>query len=470
MLNSQFDVVIVGSGPAGVNAAYPLVHAGLKVAIVDAGLDSKIKDAGLDDFSDINLTPESNAYGLFKNNSYIFNKTYKLLPIKSKIEIIQSLAKGGLAEVWAGISDFFSAGELKAIGLPVREIEHEYQEIARRIKLRLHPPLDLHNKLILQVAKNNHHPEILVYPTTQTKKQFCSKVIAELRKLKNFTYIPHRLVQKVSDKGRYVEIQVTSLDKSGESVVRARFLILAAGSLNTTRILLRSLDLFNHRATFLTKAHFVIACLHLRTLTKKRDFNKLETGQLAISSCEERNGLSRFFIQLFRFSPKAYDKATKYLPLPKFLSLPLLKVIAPSMVFADIRFPAFESKSKFCKLKKISDKKDILEIHFKETRRELNHHQFLLNNIKKQLISLGLFPLRVGSDYVTSHYAGGVPFNDSRGKLSARCDSSLNGAKRIYIADSSTWRALPGKSPTLTIMACASWVAKNVLKKFNSSL
>ena len=38
---SQFDVVVVGSGPAGVHAAYPLVKARLRVAIIDGGLDSK---------------------------------------------------------------------------------------------------------------------------------------------------------------------------------------------------------------------------------------------------------------------------------------------------------------------------------------------------------------------------------------------------------------------------------------------
>lgn len=31
----EFDVIIVGSGPAGTSAAYPLVKAGLKVLMVD---------------------------------------------------------------------------------------------------------------------------------------------------------------------------------------------------------------------------------------------------------------------------------------------------------------------------------------------------------------------------------------------------------------------------------------------------
>jgi flavin-dependent dehydrogenase len=33
----DFDVIIVGSGPAGVSAAYPLVQSGIKVLMVDGG-------------------------------------------------------------------------------------------------------------------------------------------------------------------------------------------------------------------------------------------------------------------------------------------------------------------------------------------------------------------------------------------------------------------------------------------------
>ena len=33
----SFDVIVVGSGPAGVSAAFPLVESGLRVLMVDGG-------------------------------------------------------------------------------------------------------------------------------------------------------------------------------------------------------------------------------------------------------------------------------------------------------------------------------------------------------------------------------------------------------------------------------------------------
>lgn len=468
MLNSQFDVVIVGSGPAGVNAAYPLIHAGLKVAIVDGGLDTQKKDEKLDDFSDINLKETSNAYGLFKNNSYIFNRTYQLLRIKSKIEIIQTLAKGGFSQFWHGISDIFTSSELEATGLPSEEMQKEYKEISKRIRLQTDLPLDIHNRLILKAAEKKVNFGSLVYTLPSAANYIKTYSVDAFKKYKNFTYVPGYVVLSVKEKPKFVEAEARSVDNSSKSTFGSKYLIFAAGSINTTRILLRSFKLFNYQTTFLTKAHFVIACLHLRTIFKKKSFKEMKLGQVAISSNQTEGGISKFFVQLFRFSPSAVNKAIKYIPLPKAVSLYLMKSTAPLLVFADVRFPAFESKGKYAKLKKGS-REDILEIVFQETQQELADHQKELVKIKKQLISLGLIPLKMGSDYITTHYAGGVPCNKKDTKLSSDIEGRLNKTKRIYIADSATWRALPGKSPTLTIMANASRIGKNVLKKYHQN-
>lgn len=465
-MNSQLDVIIVGSGPAGVSAAYPLIKAGLKVAIIDGGLEERKKDEKLDDFSDINLTETSNAYELFRNNSFIFNKTYRLLRIKSKIEIIQTLSKGGFSKFWHGISDFFTSSELEATGLPALEIQSEYKEMAAQIKIESELPLDIHSKLILRAAKSKANLGNTVYKLPSAAGYVNTLSIDVLKKFKNFTYASDQLVFKVKDNLKFVEIQTISIDKSLKSMFKARFLILAAGSINTTRILLRSLELFGYQTTFLTKAHYVIACLHLRTFFKKKKFKKMKLGQLAISSKQTQRGLSKFFIQLFRFNPQAIQKAIKYVPLPKPLAQILIRFIATSLVFADVRFPVLESKDKFCKLKKDFMEKDILEIQFKETKEELRNHQKELKKIKQQLKALGLFPLKTGSDYITSHYAGGVPYQQKPGKISVDINGRLHQAKRIFVADSSTWRALPAKPPTLTIMANAARIGKNVLRIF----
>lgn len=464
-MNPLFDVIVVGSGPAGVSTAYPLIKAGLRVAIIDGGLTRK-KNEKLDDFSDINLTENSNGYDLFKNNSFIFNKTYRLLRIKSNVEVFQTLSKGGFSKFWHGISDFFTSSELKTLGLPVNQIQKEYKEIAKQINLKSNLTLDIHNSLILKAAKSESHLSSNIYKLSSATNYTNTLSVDVFKKFKNFTYIPNQLVYKIKDGSKFVKAETISIDNSLKSIFQARFLILAAGSINTTRILLRSLDLFNYKTTFLTKAHYVIVCLHLRTLFKKKVSGKKRLGQLAISSKQKQKGLAKFFIQLFNFNLQSIDRAIKYLPILKSLGKISLKIIAPCLIFADVRFPAFESKDKFCILKKDSDKKDILEIQFKETEKELKDHQEELKKIKKQLKILGLIPLKTGSDYITSHYAGGVPYKQKDGKISVEISGKLHKANRIYIADASSWRALPSKPPTLTIMANAARIGKNILRFF----
>ncbi|MBI2599314.1 FAD-binding protein [Candidatus Daviesbacteria bacterium] len=468
MKTYQFDVVIVGSGPAGVHAAYPLIKAGLKVAIIDGGLDSKKQDKKLSDFLDVHFRETSNAYDLIKQSSYVFNKTYQLLKINSNIEIIQSLAKGGLSQQWHGISDFFSNKELERIGLPSNEIQAEYKEIAKLIKLKLEGNLDYHAKALLKTAESKPNLKEKLYRVPLAFPYRTSSDIEYFKKFKNFTYIPNQLVFTVKDIKTCVKIESRSINKQSTLQTKAGYVILAAGSINTTRILLRSLNLFNYKTTFLTKAHYITACMHPRTFllrSSEKYLKKSGLGQLVIADKKIGKGVGAFFIQLYRFNPLVIHKVLKHIPLPKIMALPLMSIFAPFLMIADIRFAASESKKRFCRLLKDADKNDVLEISFQESLKEMKNHESEFVKISRQLNSLGLFPLKTVKDYTTSHYAGGVPYMKNPGKISVNLNGRLHQANRIYVADSASWRALPAKAPTLTIMANAARIGKKVLAK-----
>lgn len=462
----DFDVVVVGSGPAGVHSAYPLVDAGLRVAIIDGGLDSnkqvcfsRNKQDGQPVDAKLNKN-KSNPYGLLKKSGYVFTKTYQLLKLQSNIEIIQSLAKGGLSEIWHGICDYFTESELTGTGLPTDEIQKEYKELVNRISFKTTPRLDLHGKLILEKAKNQVYRLPLAYPYRT------SVVVEDLKKCKNFTYIPGRLVLKVKDKKKYVETESVSIEGQEKSYIRSRYLILAAGSLNTTRILLRSFELYNYKVPFLTKGHTIFVCLHLKTLIKRRQSNMASPGQVALICNDLDRKLNSFFVQFYRCNPLASEMALQYIPLPRLLASLLFSIIAPYLVIVDIRFPTFESNKNFCRLRKGEHDTGVLEVSSHKTNKEIEKHKEELKKISKQVWSFGLFPLKTITSDVTSHYAGGVPFQIKPGKLSTDSKGKLHQAEKIYVADSSTWRTLPAKPPTLTIMTNAARVGKHVLQEF----
>lgn len=468
-MHNRFDVVIIGSGPAGVHAAYPLIKAGLLVAIIDGGLENINQEKKFGNSSTTGGKKPSHAFDLIKESNFIFRKTYNLLKIKSNIEIIQSLAKGGLSEIWHGICDFFSENELTAIGLPYYEIKKEYKEISKLIKLKLRSPLDLHGRLLLAKAKGNTYKENSIYQAPMVFSYRTSNFVEELKRFKNFVYIPNQLVYQIKEKSNHTEIHSFSIENKLESITKASYLILAAGSINTTRIILRSFKLYNYKTSFLTKANIVVPCLHIRSIGKKKDSKKSKFGQLVISSSrkETHGGIDPFFIQLYKLNPFFLKKALQYITLPKIIALPLLSFFAPYIIIADIRFPAFESKIAFSKLKKRVDKKDLLEIKIKETNTELQKYKKEYMKITQQLRSLGLFPLKKIIGYTTSHYGGGISSKYTSKTLSVDKNGKLNKGNRIYIADTSSWKVLPAKPPTLTIMANASRIGKNVLKKLS---
>ena len=428
MSKTLYDVIIVGSGPSGVHTAYPLLEAGLKVAIIDGGLVGKFDK--------------------------VSNKTNQILKIQSNIKINQSLAKGGLSEVWPGICDYFTPEELTKTGLPPEEITKEYEEISKIINLNVKPTLDMHSLSILKASN-----EVYTLPITYPYRT--SSIVDDFKKFKNFTHISGEQVIKVAEKKSKVEIQTLSTESSTNTTFTAKELIMAAGSINTTRILLRSFGLYNKKTPFLTKCNYMFICINPKTLLKKRIAEQTKPGQVAISDKD-------FFVQFYRCNLSALEKALPYIPLPKKIASLIFRILSPYLVIADVRFETKENKKSFLKLKRISYDNDILEIVFSQTKKELELHKLKLKEVQRTLFKLGLFPVKMLKGEVTSHYANGVPIRNIPEILSCDSNGRLHQAKRIYIADSSTWYILPAKPPTLTIMANASRIGKHVLKRFRN--
>ena len=81
---------------------------------------------------------------------------------------------------------------------------------------------------------------------------------------------------------------------------------------------------------------------------------------------------------------------------------------------------------------------------------------------KKLLLTLGIIPLKTINPGPGSsiHYAGSLMRH-------VKEDGTLDRSSNIYIADGSAFKYLPAKGLTLSLMANANRVAKNLIKDFN---
>ncbi len=154
----EYDLIVIGSGMAGLHSAYPAVMDGLKVALLDIGTDEHAaleKDLPLsfeetrrynpaqykiflgDDLSGVPIAADESGYAggmTAGRRSYITRGSKTLLPVKTKnAAIFESAATGGLSEAWGAACSFFDKEECEAVGIPYEEMRFHYTEIIKRI-------------------------------------------------------------------------------------------------------------------------------------------------------------------------------------------------------------------------------------------------------------------------------------------------------------------------------------------------
>lgn len=530
MSTNPFDVIVVGSGPAGCHAAYPLVEAGLKVAMIDGGKQGNgiLDKAPLENFESIRrnddnqykwfigekcfVLPVGEGYSISMtggNRSYVVEGTKEHLPIKTDhLNVLQSLAKGGLGEAWGAVCSFFSDIELETIGLPAKEIKKYYQTIIDRIGVS-----GQHDEYKLQpVAKPDHHTRSILDAYQKQKNVFDQMkvnisqpilamltedqqdrkatpyhdmdfwidsgksiyrpryTIEKLLEKDNFHYIPNYIVTSFKNEPNSSTIFATSLENKSEKVFKANYTVLAAGPVATIKILLKSFNYYKKEVPFLTKSHVLTPSIHPRTLGKKGDINRYSLCQFMMTDQDSNQIGEKSSTQFYSYKSLLLFQLLDYLPLPKPESLSLLSMIAPSFIIGDTRFPALTNEKNSCQLQESLSGPDTLHIQFHEDRSEEQFKRQAMKRLHKNFRTLGLFPLKTVflPEGATSHYAGGAPLcHDSNAKLLGVDSSSrLHQDHRVYVADTTSWNMLPATSPTLTIMANANRVACEVLKNF----
>ena len=151
-MTPDFDVLIIGSGPAGVSAAFPLVEAGVKVLMIDGG-KTAASDPPVHSFLTLrysnsdqsNLMVGEDFYSLEKREnsspklniphlSYVFAEYAEANKIlNQKFCGLGSLAVGGLSNAWGCGVSCLSASEAEDFPFAYNELRKSYQVIAKRI-------------------------------------------------------------------------------------------------------------------------------------------------------------------------------------------------------------------------------------------------------------------------------------------------------------------------------------------------
>lgn len=511
-----FDVIVIGSGPAGAHAALPLVEAGLSVAMIDGGKEAPaiLEHNEADSFTNTRRhNPDQYKLFLGENFSGIpvnglegglgggmtgGNRAYAIdgaathLPLKVDNGIvIQSLAKGGLGAVWGAACAYLDEGSLNAMGLAHTDMDHWYDEVTKLIGVsgptRMHAqpamPPDHHatmmldaftrkpeafDKLKIRVTQphtaeltqdlNNRTATTLgdmeYYADTGRSVYRPQFTVDELRAHSNFTYLGGNLVEYIEETPGGCVVFGHGIDDPTVRRWMAKRVIVAAGAVNTARILLRSLALYGTPVPFVVKPHIFIPCIHPAALGVAGPDKRSSLCQLLVID-EERDayGYASACAQLYSYRSLLLFRllgSVPFLPTPE--ALGLLSIFAPSLVIADIRFPARAPEEQTLTLTRNEE----LNIHCMDMDKE--GRKPTVQKMRKAMRRLGLVPLHTVNmpEASTSHYAGTVPMEETPSHpLSVNKEGKLHHRKHIYVADAAMFKTLPALPHTLTIMANA---------------
>lgn len=524
----DFDVVIVGSGPAGVSAAFPLVDIGLRVLMVDGGQGSRLfPPAG--QFLDIRRRDFGQFVWMIGQNFHALRQADAVSPklrvpthaaifegfkvanriVADDFVAVGSLAPGGLSNAWGCGVARMTDNELAMFPVIASEMHTSYGTVARRIGVSGGYSDDLSDFFgldewshaavpidKLQGSMLSRYPScrdvlqrsgfrlgrarVAVLTTPQADRRACDLCgtclwSCERRALYSATDDLQQLHRRPGfhyRPGFLVERIVSKGDSvaiegsgsDGAGVLHARRALLAAGTLASTRLALQAI---NHRKPLCMQSCPTAAfMLWLPQYLGRRHEAAFGLGQLSFSLDLEVD--IQGFGSLFNTTGIPVAEFVRHMPLAKRYGVDLLARLLTSCVVGNFFLPG--------SLSDVSlrlDENDQLVIqggYHDEVEILMRRAQRKLRKSFRKLGAL-LLPMsfKVGRPGSDIHYAASLPMSAEPVLGQTDQYGELVGAAGIHIVDGASLSFLPAKSHTLTIMANADRIASHVASRMVST-
>ena len=506
-----FDVIIVGSGPAGVSAAWPLVKADKEVLMIDVGY-KPLKDSPLrNKNNNIDSTPKIRA----PEFSFVFTDFKERYKIQTKnFSALGSLAQGGLSNAWSALVSAFTNEEFDKFPFNRNDLMPHYNSVAKRIGISgtktgdliqslgneylKQPNLPIHflvAKLLQKYEKyklktqsygikfGRHDQAILSIPhnnrpafsedamdgfkDTSGATYNSANEIHDLENYSNFKYISNFFVENAVQESSKCKIIANHIKKNSSQNFYSKLFVIAAGTIGSTKLALKINQYFDKPLSLQNTPMFPFVLLFPGEIGRKPS-NKAFTFW-HMSYYLQLPGLSsrhKIYGHLAPTDGIDVSELSKRIPMPAPLDSWIAKFLWPKMLLGTCIFPGEFSNNKL-QLKSnnvlhISGNTiDDYEHYVKESKK------ILFKVFRKFGAILLTNPVSVtpGEDI---HYASTMPMKKSPNIMETDTNGLLSGHGKVYVVDGSVLSELPAKSHTFTIMANADRIGEHIVYRLNN--
>jgi choline dehydrogenase-like flavoprotein len=449
---------------------------------------------------------------------FITRDVDRLLPLRSRtFAPLRSLALGGLGAGWGAGAVTYADAELARLGLPVPEMLACYDEVAADVGisgdpaddageelLRCRPvqpalPLDTNAAALLAAYRARRsalraaglrlgrtplamlseprgdgalarHPNALDdmdFYSDATRSVYRPRyTVEELRAGPRFRYAGGLLAERFAERDGAVELVCRELASGAAVTVRGRALVLAAGAMGTTRIVLASLNLYGVRVPLLANPYLYLPCVNLPMFGRPAADRRHSLSQL-IGLLDGPAG-EPLYLSLYSYRSLLLHKLVKEMPLPAGAGLLAARLLLSSLTVVGVNAADRGGPGRWMALARGAGGPDVLEAEYEPDAAGAAELREAVKRVRRVLRMLRCVPLgAIDPGHGSSiHYAGGLTITgDAADPLGTAPSGRLHRAPRVYVADSANWAYLPAKGPTLTMMANARRVARAVARE-----
>ncbi|MGC4062889.1 MAG: hypothetical protein QM749_19440 [Aquabacterium sp.] len=520
-MTPQFDAIIVGSGPAGVSAAFPLLEAGWRVLIVDGGrqptqaapdtpyLDWRASDPrqwrtmiGADHHA-IQGFDKASPKLRVPGHAYVFDGFRQANAIDAPgFMAVGSLAAGGLSNAWGCGVAAFDESDLRAFPFSASALRDSYKAVAQRVgisgraddELAAFFGLDewadepvqmdpLHARLLARhkaLASGDAlfrmgRPRAAVLTRDVGARRACNATgncmwgcgrralyaaTEDLQVLQRHLLVQYR-PGVVVDEVRVVDgvARISAMDGGQPVTWTARKVLLAAGTLASSRLAMQALNMRrNDRLQSSPTAAFM---LWMPAMLGQPRADAFGLSQLAFT-VQAGAGVSGYG-GLFNPTGIAMAEFVRHVPLARRNGAQLLSALLGSCSIGNLFLPGTLTTTSMTLTP--SGHLDISgQLHADVAQRMREAGRILKARFLKRGAWMlpGSFTLgQPGSDI---HYAASFPMAANPAPGQTTPEGELFGLPGVHVVDGASLSYLPEKPHTLTIMANADRIARGLAK------